>query len=155
MPRPHTTLCIAAGFILLTAAAAAADKPNLTGTWKMNPEKSDTNSGEIKSRVDKIEHQDPHLKITTTQDDENGQNSVVRDYITDGRQMTHSILGGERKSAAHWDGNSLVIETKVTEGGYTIRDRWTVADDKRSIRIEREFSGSQGGTTRHIVLEKQ
>jgi hypothetical protein len=156
MPRQHTAtvLCIAASFCFLTAAIAA-DKPNLSGTWKMNVAKSETGSSEIKSRVDKIDHQDPQLKITTTQDDENGGNTVVRDYVTDGRQMTHSILGGERKSSARWDGNVLVIETKVTEGGYTIRDRWTLADDHKSIRIDREFSGNQGGTTRHILLEKQ
>ena len=154
MHRLHTALCIAASFTVLTAAVAA-DKPSLTGTWKMNVAKSETGSGEIKSRVDKIEHQDPQLKITTTQDDENGQNTVVREYVTDGRQMTHSILGGERKSAAHWDGNVLVIETKVANGDYTIRDRWTLADDKRSIRIDREFSGNQGNTARHVLLEKQ
>ena len=153
MPRQDTALCIAASFIVLTTAAAA-DKPNLTGTWKMNITKSEAGSGEIKSRVDKIEHQDPQLKITTTQVDENGENTVVRDYVTDGRLMTHTILGGERKSSAHWEGNVLVIETKVTEGGYTIRDRWMLADDKRSI-IDREFSGNQGATTRHILLEKE
>jgi hypothetical protein len=51
--------------------------------------------------VDKIEHQDPQLKITTTQDDENGENTVVRDYVTDGRRMTHTILGGERIHFQH------------------------------------------------------
>ena len=154
MPRTHTALCIAASFIFLTAAVAA-DKPNLSGTWKMNPAKSDAGSGEIKSRVDKIEHQEPQLKITTTQDDENGENTVTRDYVTDGRQMTQTVLGGERKSSAHWDGNVLVVETKVTDGDYTIRDRWMLADDHKSIRIDREFSGAQGSRTQHIVLEKQ
>jgi hypothetical protein len=69
--------------------------------------------------------------------------------------MTHTILGGERKSSAHWDGNVLVIETKVTNGDYTIRDRWVLADDHQSIRIDREFSNDQGRNARHIVLEKQ
>jgi hypothetical protein len=105
--------------------------------------------------VDKIEHQDPQLKITTTQDDENGENTVTRDYVTDGRQMTHTILGGERTSSAHWERNVLVIESKVTNGDYTIRDRWMLADDQKSIRIDREFSGEQGSTARHIILEKQ
>jgi hypothetical protein len=100
MPRLHTALCIAASFFFLTTAVAA-DKPNLTGTWKMNPAKSDLGSNAIKSRVDNIEHQEPQLKITTMQDDENGTNTVVREYVTDGRQMTHTILGGERKSSAH------------------------------------------------------
>jgi hypothetical protein len=74
----------------------------------MNPAKSDLGSNAIKSRVDTIEHKDPQMKMTTTQDDENGTNTVVRDYVTDGRE----ILGSERKSSAHWDGSVLVIETK-------------------------------------------
>ena len=153
MPRLHTALCIAASFFL--TAAVAADRPNLTGTCKMNLTKSDVGSGGIKSRIDKIEHQDPQLKITTTQDDENGENTVVREYVTDGRQMTHTILGGERKSSARWDGNALVIETRVTSGGYTIRDRWVLADDRRGINITREFSNDEGRRTQRVVLEKQ
>jgi hypothetical protein len=153
MPRLHTALCIAASFFFLTAAIAA-DRPNLTGAWKMNPANSDLGSNAIKSRVDTIEHKDPQLKITTTQDDENGTNTVVRDYVTDGREMAHTILGGERKSSAHWDGNVLVIETKVMNGNYTIHDRWALADDHKSIRIDREFSNAPGRPQR-VVLEKQ
>jgi hypothetical protein len=65
MPHLHPALCIAASVVFLTAAVAA-DKPNLTGTWKMNPPKSNLGSNAIKSRVDNIEHQEPQLKITTT-----------------------------------------------------------------------------------------
>ena len=153
MPRLHTAICVTASFFFLTAAVAA-DKPNLTGTWKMNPAKSDLGSNAIKSRVDTVEHHDPQLKITTTQDDENGTNTVVRDYVTDGREMTHTILGGERKSSAHWDVNVLVIETKVMNGNYTIHDRWVLADDHKSIRIDRELSNAPGRPQR-VVLEKQ
>jgi hypothetical protein len=78
----------------------------------------------------------------------------VRDYVTDGRQMTHTILGGEQKSSGHWDGNVFVIETKVTNGDYTTRDRWVLADNRKSIRIDREFSNAPGCTQR-VVLEKQ
>jgi hypothetical protein len=48
MPRLHTAFCIAASCFFLTAAMAA-DKPNLTGTWKMNPAKSDLGSNAIKN----------------------------------------------------------------------------------------------------------
>jgi hypothetical protein len=154
MPRLQTALCIAVSFFFLTAGVIAADKTNLTGTWKMNPAKSALGSNAIKSRVDTIEHKDPQLKITTTQDDENGTNTVVRDYVTDGREMTHTILGGERKSSAHWDGNVLVIETKVMNGNYTIHDRWAVAEDHKGIRIDRELSNAPGRPQR-VVLEKQ
>src|SRR5260370_35570664 len=100
MPRLHTALCIAVSFFFLTAAIAA-DKPNLTGTWKMNPAKSDLGSNAIKSRVDTIQHPEPKLKITTTQDDGNGTHNVVPDYVTDDREMTHTILRGDVTSSAH------------------------------------------------------
>ena len=89
------------------------------------------------------------------QDDENGKNTVVREYVTDARLMTYTILGGERKSSAHWDGDALIIETQVRSGGNTIHDRWVLADDHRGIRNGREFSNDQDRTARHVVLEKQ
>ena len=152
MLRLHTGLCISVSLFFL--AAAAADKPNLTGTWKMNPAKSDLGSNAIKSRVDTIEHRDPQLKITTMQDDENGTNTIVRDYVTDGPEMTHTILGGDRKSSAHWDGNVLVIETNVMNGNYTIHNRWALAEDHKGIRIDRELSNAPGRPQR-VVPEKQ
>jgi hypothetical protein len=154
MPRLHVASCIAASLFFVTVAVAADSTPNLSGTWKMNQQTSDAGS-EIKSRVDTIEHKDPKLKITTVQDDENGKNTVVREYITDGRQMSQAVLDTDRKSSARWDGNVLVIETNVNDGAYTIRDRWILADDKRSIRIDREFSNSQGSRTLRILLEKE
>jgi hypothetical protein len=154
MPRLHVRSCIATSLFLIAVAVAADSKPNLSGTWKMNAQKSDAGS-EIKSRIDTIEHQDPKLKITTVQDDENGKNTVVREYVTDGRQMSQAVLDTDRKSSAHWDGGVLVIETNVNDGAYTIRDRWILADDKRSIQIDRQFSSSQGTRTQRVVLEKE
>src|SRR5215469_1819333 len=77
----------------------------------------------------------------------NGKKTVVREYVTDGRQMSQAVLDTDRKSSAHWDGGVLVIETNVNDGAYTIRDRWTLAEDKRSIRIDRQFSSPQGTRT--------
>ena len=150
----HAARCIGASLFCLTVAFAADSKPSLAGTWKMNLAKSDVGSAGIKSRIDKIDHQEPKLKITTTQDDENGENTVVREYVTDGRQMSHTILDSKRNSSARWDGNVLVIETDVN-GQYTIRDRWVLADDRNSIRIDREFSSGQGRRSQRVVLEKQ
>src|SRR5215472_14666892 len=104
MPSLHVARYIGASLFCLTVAFAADSKPSLTGSWKMNLAKSDLGSIGIKSRIDKIDHQEPQLKITTTQDDDNGENTVVREYVTDGRQMSHSILGSDRKSSARWDG---------------------------------------------------
>ena len=154
MARLHIVSCIAASLFFVTVAVAADPKPNLSGTWKMSLQKSSVGS-EIESRVDTIEHQDGKMKITTVQEDENGKNTVVREYVTDGRQMSHAVLDTDRKSSARWDGSVLVIETNVNDGAYTIRDRWTLADDHQSIRVDREFSSNEGKRTQRIVLETQ
>ena len=39
-------------------------------------------------------------------------------------------------------------------GNYTIHDRWVLADDHKSIRIDRELSNAPGRPQR-VVLEKQ
>jgi hypothetical protein len=46
---PHLTCPLHRGKSLLSHGRSRADKPNLIGTWKMNPAKSDLGSNAIKS----------------------------------------------------------------------------------------------------------
>jgi hypothetical protein len=134
--RMRTTARAIAGFVIAAAAvpaAAQSARPTLTGSWKLNVAKSMTAPLVIESRTDVIAHQEPNLRITTTQVDANGKNTVTRDYVTDGRKMTHTVLGRQRTSAAHWDGATLVIETDVSLPGvsYVLVDRWELSADAR------------------------
>ena len=76
-------------FMLLTLVlgiAPAQTRPNLSGTWKVNISKSDFGHGPAPdARTDKIVHEDPNLKDTITQSNQQGEITYYMNYFTDGK----------------------------------------------------------------------
>ncbi len=106
---------------LLTLAASlalAADKPNLNGNWKIDPKKSEF--GEMpapESFTRKIVQSGPAVTFTDEQSSPLGQEKVDRKYTTDGKEITYEWGGSEIKSAAHWEGDALIIVGKLNASG--------------------------------------
>src|SRR5260370_15511668 len=114
-------------FVIVAAAsvAMAADKPDFSGDWKMDADKS--SFGQMPppaSIVAKIDHKDPALSITTTQ---NHQTQTFK-YSTYGKETTNSMIGNCMKSKAVWDGKTLGISSTATMGGPDLR-----MDSKNSL----------------------
>jgi hypothetical protein len=142
---------------LLTAVQAQA-KPNFTGDWKLNVSKSEFGPLPApNSRTDKIKHDDPALKITTTQSGQNGDVTFDLSYTTDGKESTNEIRGNPMKSTSKWDGDTLLIETKASFGGndITLADKWTVSADGKVLTINRHIVSPMGELDQKTVLEKQ
>src|SRR5262252_621933 len=52
--------------LLSTLTLAAQSKPNLTGSWELNPEKSDLGGAPLSKLTVQVDHKDPVLKYTAT-----------------------------------------------------------------------------------------
>lgn len=124
--------------LILTAAVAAmaADKPNFSGTWEMDLKQSDF--GQIPppdTFVRKIDHKEPSLIMTDEQTSQLGPDKAVRSYTTDGKEITYQWNGGEVKSAAHWEGETLVVVGNVDAGGaaVTIKSAITLSADGKTL----------------------
>ena len=86
---------IASAFAVLALAAslAAQSKPNFSGTWKLNVAKSDFGVlPPSNGRTDIIDHQDPNLKDTVSDDAAQGQQNYTLAMTTDG--VSTSIITG-------------------------------------------------------------
>lgn len=141
----------------LLVTALAEDKPNFSGEWKLNVAKSDLGSMPAVSRTDKIEHKEPNLKVTSTQENQNGKVTADVKYTTDGKESTNEIRGNAVKSTAKWEGNVLAITSKANFNGndITINDKWSLSKDGKTLTVNRQFEGPQGKFDHKIVLEKQ
>jgi hypothetical protein len=139
------------------AAAQAQDKPNLTGTWMMNPARSDFGHGPAPTfRLDRITHNEPTLKDTITQRNERGEVTYDMTYSTDGKECTNYPNGNEFKARAHWEGTELVIESQGTlKRAVTLKDRYALSSDGKTLIIWRHASALLGSTDQKIVFEKQ
>ncbi|MFN7997874.1 MAG: hypothetical protein U0Q18_29915 [Bryobacteraceae bacterium] len=149
---PIILLCL--GIAVLPAQA----KPNFSGTWKVDTSKSDF--GPIPgpdSQTDKIEHQDPNLKVNVVSTGQMGDLNYDLAYTTDGKEVTNTVGGNEFKSTVNWDGDALVVDTKGSFNGtdFTAKDRWAVSEDGKTLTVERHFSSSMGEADQKVVYAKQ
>ena len=139
--------------------ADAQSKVNFTGTWKMNPAKSDFGRGAgLTSRLDRISHNDPNLNDTIiSQTIEQGEITSTMSYTTDGRESTNYPIGIEYKSSARWVGDELVIESRSpARGQANLKDRWSLSPDGQTLTIRRHASaGLAGSADLKIVFDRQ
>lgn len=149
-------LLFALGAVAVTGQANA--KPNFSGEWKLNASKSEFGPMPAPtSRVDKITHADPDLKISSTAAGPQGEMTLDLKYTTDGKEVTNEIRGNPTKSTAAWDGDALVITTKLSMQGndITLADKWTLSEDGKILTVNRHIKAPQGEFDQKTVMEKQ
>jgi hypothetical protein len=143
-------------FAALTGTAAAADKPNFSGEWKMNAAK--TNFGPLPpptSIVRKVTHAEPSLVIVEEQQGDLGTQNTTRKYTTDGKDTSFEANGAEVKGSAVWDGNIIVVTSSVDAVGLKFIDRMTLSEDGRTLTSVVHIASPQGELDVTIVFDKQ
>ncbi len=145
-------------FVIVCGLALAAEKPNFSGTWTLETAKSDFGSfpPPTKSTL-KVDHQDPKLNFTSTAETEMGEQTIELKLLTDGTESTNEVMGMQVKTTAKWDGNAVAMQSKVTtpNGDVTLDERWSLADDGKTLTIDRKWTGGFGETTQKLVHAKQ
>lgn len=142
-------------FILSSALLVAAQsKPNVTGTWKMNAEKSKFERGGPSAITVKFDQQESTLRETLTLTNQRGEQAHNFSYTLDGKESLQQLEGREIKTTAKWDGASLLIEFKNDEG-FNFSRKITVSSDGKTMTMDVKQSTSNGSATDMVVLEKQ
>ncbi len=155
MPR---RIWIALVVAALFNIAAFAQKPNFSGTWKLNLAKSDFGPLPAPtSRTDVIEHNDPNLKDSSNADTAQGKQEYTANYATDGKEVTNKMGPREVKSTATWEGNNLVVNSKTSfnDNDITIKSIWTLSDDGKTLTQNVHFTSPMGEADQKAVYEKQ
>jgi len=153
-----TVLLFVAMFALAALACAADDKPNFTGKWVLDVEKSDFGPVPApSSQSQDIDHKDPKLKIKTVSKNAQGEQTVESNRTTDGAENTNTQGQTEVKSKTVWDGKKLVTTMKRQINGMDIdiKDIWELAEDGKSLNITRELKTPQGDFAQKLLLKKE
>jgi hypothetical protein len=150
---------IVSAFVVLALAASvsAQSKPNFSGTWKLNVAKSDFGVlPPSNGRTDIIDHQDPNLKDTVSDDAAQGQQNYTLSMTTDGKEAINKPGGLEMKNVATWDSSNLVVNTKLQFQGsdVTIKTSWALSADGKTLTESAHFESQMGETDQKLVFEK-
>jgi hypothetical protein len=155
MLRKHLPLAALCLFALVSSALA---KPNFTGTWKANIAKSDFGAMPApQSVVNKNDHQDPKLTISSTTAGDSGERTFNMTFSTDGAETTNEIGSVKITSKCRWEGDDLLIDSKAVtdQGEFTVKDRMTMLEGGKAFKLARQWAGPMGETTQTMLFEKQ
>jgi len=133
-------------FVMMAACAlmlAAADKPDFSGSWKLNNSKSSVNAPAQSTK--KIEQGDKELKMSTTR----GGQTAETTLRLDGKANENGV-------SAKWDGAVLVVRSSRNAGGVKVQSEERWSRDGNTLTIDSRVTGVPGeDLSMKYVYEKQ
>jgi hypothetical protein len=112
-------------------ALAHGAKPDFSGSWVLDKEKSDfggTPAPDILTEV--IEHREPKIVITTTTKQSSGEDRRVVRLTTDGAENPNEFAGHQVKTTTRWEGDKLVTVVQDQAGRHFTETRGLSANRK-------------------------
>jgi hypothetical protein len=138
--------------LISSFALSAQTKPNLTGTWELNVQKSDLGGAPITKLAAQIEHKDPALKFIVAGKAGGEDFTETETYSTDGTPTTNA-RGDQVK--VHWDGTTLVIDTTAPDGQALDASRITLSPDGTNLMRDYERMNASDAQKRHEIYDRR
>jgi hypothetical protein len=134
--------------------AAAAEWPNLTGTWMLDPSHSPTTK--VKTSFLTIQQTEDAIDITDAFTDASGKDwkSVFHCNI-DGNQCKVKDQGQNAVITFWYNGPALVMMENRHDGSYVVKKRLAVSDDGKLLTIELERINPPSGKPDVFAYVKQ
>lgn len=152
--RASAALMIAAIVCICALTASAQTKPDFSGAWKMNREKSKFAGVGPDAILIKIDHKEPALIEDWSLSTPDGAFSFKGKYTTDGKEALQEVMGRMAMTNAKWEGDTLVIEYKSEEK--PLKRKITLsADGKIMTKVVTHSEGGGEQLEDTLVFEKQ
>jgi hypothetical protein len=153
--RVSTLTLIGAGLMLQGPVSGQSKKPNFSGRWVLNSERSDFGRMPApKSYVDEIDHQDPTFIVNATSEDQRGETKSFMKLTTDGQENINEVNGNEFRSKSRWQGEKLVTVVTGNKGMQMTEVRYLSGDGK-SQTVEMYMGEMKGNPQMKRVMDKK
>jgi hypothetical protein len=158
MTRLASSIALTVALIAIMPAFAQS-RPNFSGTWVMNPDKTDFG---VIPKPDKasyvIHHTGPNLAADYTQDGDSRHIEVT----TDGEErVTESDDESELWTRVSWSGPVLVWEARRrAKPAHDVRpvnwiSKWTLSEDGKTLTINRKITAGDRSVDEVMVFDKK
>ena len=149
-----TKLFLYFGLLLLfgSTVLSAQTKPDFTGAWKLNVEKSVLGGAPIARLMVQIDHKDPVFKYIA-KGTAGGQDFEETESITTDNKPGRDAQGAV--ATAHWEGATLVSDAIGADGNPLYEVRFTLSEDGKIATRDFVRKSADDPQKRHEIYEKQ
>lgn len=132
-------------------------KPDFTGAWKFNPEKSSLQIPAPESTLFAIEHSEPRFRLERTHVFGGNSDTFCIDLTTDGKTVVRVHAGFEIHADLRWEGATLIFNSRLEREGEQATNivRYILSDDGQTFIAEEQFRGKQYSYDNKWVFDKQ
>jgi hypothetical protein len=149
-----TGIVVVAAILGVAPGFAAEKHDGFVGTWKMDPERSESSQQDVQAATLQIGLTDTDLMIETSRD-QGGKPAAFHEKLTFKLDGSESAGVGDAgvpvTGKVRWEGGNLVIETarNINDSTVTTLYRYILSPDRRTLTVEKTLSvqhGYQGRT---------
>jgi hypothetical protein len=137
------------------ALATAAGKPDFSGSWKLDRDKSNFGALPMPSRYERtIEHNGSSIHVTTHQANGQGEQIVETHFRTDGEFTENRYATGVARVSGRWDADRLEVETRRELEGkpLTSVEIWSLSADDHTLTVKNHIETPRGPLDLVLVL---
>lgn len=153
--------------LLLGVLGLAADKPNFSGTWVLDKDKSFSNPPGLEQTMT-ITHNGDQIKLEGKQKTARGEVDLNESYTLDGKQTDFTPPNppnakGKRKASWLPNNKGILIEDEIVstspegqEVTQQITRKWQLSTDGSTLTIDYYFDGPRGSfESKRVFVRKK
>lgn len=162
-----STVPAIAAALLLSATVTAVSQVNFTGTWVLDPKRSEGIPPDVSMTMTITQHGD-RLQIETAIVAPQGQQTIPDEYVLDGKETDYRapVIGqgtGKGKRTAKWNADKTGFESTEAatisgpdgEGTMSAKRKWTLSADGNTLTIDVAITAPMGGQVSKRVFTKK
>jgi hypothetical protein len=164
--KPKLVIGCAVAVLCLLQIASASSKPDFSGTWVMDVNRSFSNPPGLEQTLTVV-HTGDQIKVDAKLKTQQGEQTINETYTLDGKETEFAPPGaqpgakGKRKASWLPDGRGALIEDVVTSDSpngpvtrKTMR-KWTLSADGSTLTVDYYFDDQRGSFEAKRVFVKK
>ncbi|MCI0664576.1 MAG: hypothetical protein L0220_26245 [Acidobacteria bacterium] len=148
-------------FILVSVICLAADRPNFSGKWVLDKDKSFSNPPGLEQTITLTQTGD-QIKLEAHLKHARGEQNVNETYTLDGKESEFTPQNppnakGKRKASWLPNGRGFLINDETTVDGKVVGQltrKWTISADSKILTVDYFFDDQRGSFESKRVFNK-